>query len=177
MYHNRHLTSCVVSSALAVGASFAIKLEEKRVPLIAVSGAFDPLHVGNLKCIQGAALLKGVDGLLVVIINSDEYCIKKKGYVFMPLDERMELVAAIAGVDFVVPWHDDSVNVAAALEIIKPNIFAKGGAHNKNNSIPEADICAAVGCTVVYGIGGNTKMQSSSKLVENLQKPKTRRVK
>jgi len=53
---------------------------------IVVSGGFDPLHVGHLRMMQEASQ----HGKLTVIINSDEWLFRKKGYVFMPWAERAE---------------------------------------------------------------------------------------
>jgi len=142
------------------------------VALVATSGGFDPLHIGHLRCIQASAMLKGPDGLLVVIVNGDDFLTRKKGYVFMPLLERMELIASLRGVDFVVPWEDDGQFVTGALEIIKPNIFAKGGDRSRIENVPEYDSCTKIGCHVVFGIGGHHKIQSSSELVKNMQEPK-----
>jgi len=143
------------------------------VPLVATSGAFDPLHLGHLKCLQASVLLKGDNGLFVVIVNGDEFLIKKKGYVFMPIEERLELIAAISDIDFVVSWQDDTSDVGGAIKIIKPNIFTKGGetfSYSKGN-VPEREACDDVGCSIVFGIGGHTKIQSSSELVRKMQLP------
>ncbi len=140
------------------------------VPLVTTSGGFDPIHVGNLKCIQGAAMLKGEDGLLCVIVNGDGFLERKKGFVFMPLDERMDLIAGLKGVDVVVPWDDGSQFVTQAIEIMKPNIFAKGGDRSRAENVPEYQTCVNIGCNVVFGIGGVEKLQSSSELVQRYQK-------
>jgi D-beta-D-heptose 7-phosphate kinase/D-beta-D-heptose 1-phosphate adenosyltransferase len=139
------------------------------VPLIATSGGFDPLHVGHLKCIQGSAMLKGIDGLLCVIVNGDGFLERKKGFKFMPLEERMDLIAGLKGVDIVVAWDDGTQFVTGALEIMKPNIFAKGGDRSSAENVPEYETCVKIGCTVVFGIGGSEKLQSSSELVRKYQ--------
>ncbi len=54
--------------------------------IIVFSGYFDPLHVGHL---EGLQLAKGLGGKLVVIVNSDKQAIMKKGFAFMPEQERM----------------------------------------------------------------------------------------
>jgi cytidyltransferase-like protein len=141
------------------------------VPLVSTSGGFDPLHVGHLRCIQAASMLKGENGLFVVIVNGDGFLQRKKGYVFMPLEERLELVAALRGVDYVVPWDDGSQFVTGAIEAIRPNIFAKGGDRSTAGDVPEFDTCVKLGCHVVFGIGGGHKVQSSSELVQKMQRP------
>ena len=145
------------------------KAKHGNVPLVTTSGGFDPLHVGHLKCIQGAALLKGTDGLLCVIVNGDGFLERKKGFKFMPLEERMELIAGLKGVDLVVAWDDGSQFVTGAIEIMKPNIFAKGGDRSNAENVPEYETCVKIGCTVVFGIGGIEKLQSSSELVRKHQ--------
>jgi cytidyltransferase-like protein len=142
------------------------------VALVSTSGGFDPMHVGHLRCIQAASMLKGENGLFVVIVNGDGFLKRKKGYVFMPLDERMELVAAMRGVDYVVPWDDGGQFVTGAIEVIRPNIFAKGGDRSTSENVPEFDTCIKLGCAVVFGIGGHVKVQSSSDLVTKMQLPK-----
>jgi cytidyltransferase-like protein len=56
--------------------------------IIAVSGAFDPIHAGHVRLINDAAAY----GMVVVILNSDEWLRRKKGYVFMPWEERKEIL-------------------------------------------------------------------------------------
>lgn len=149
------------------------RVKHGNVPLIAASGAFDPLHYGHIRYIQSSALLKGPSGLLLVIVNSDEFLIRKKGYVFMPLQERIELIASLRGVDIVVPCIDDSDVVSDTLKTINPNIFAKGGERYTTaaSNVPEYDMCQQINCAVVFGIGGTEQLQSSSQLVQKMQKP------
>ena len=71
--------------------------------IIAVSGGFDPLHVGHLRMMQEAAQ----HGLLTVIINSDEWLLRKKGYAFMPWEERAELIESYDFVNQVVKAQDE----------------------------------------------------------------------
>ncbi|NBS41682.1 hypothetical protein EBS80_03395, partial [bacterium] len=44
--------------------------------IVCVSGGFDPIHVGHVRMIQEAAALGDE---LVVIVNNDNWLIKKKG--------------------------------------------------------------------------------------------------
>jgi D-beta-D-heptose 7-phosphate kinase/D-beta-D-heptose 1-phosphate adenosyltransferase len=53
---------------------------------IMVSGGFDPIHVGHVRMILEAA----EHGEVVVVANSDDWLMRKKGYVFMPWEEKSE---------------------------------------------------------------------------------------
>ncbi len=133
--------------------------------VVCTSGGFDPLHVGHVRCIQGSAKL---GDSLVVIVNGDGFLAYKKGYAFMAQGERMELVAAIKGVDYVVAWDDGSQNVAGALSLLRPDVFAKGGDRSSPSAMAPEELaaCEFVGCEIVYGVGGTEKTQSSSNLLD-----------
>ena len=139
--------------------------------LVVTSGGFDPMHVGHLRCLLESASIARMSGhkiRLAVIVNSDGFLIRKKGYAFMPDVERMEIIAGVAGVNYVVPWDDGSQTVTGALAILKPFAFTKGGDRDAENNVPEFDICREVGCNVIFGVGGG-KIQSSSQLVSQLR--------
>jgi|SaaInlStandDraft_2_1057019.scaffolds.fasta_scaffold47765_3 cytidyltransferase-like protein len=140
-----------------------LKSAEPAEIVVATSGGFDPMHVGHLRCIQDAAELGDI---LVVIVNSDGFLQRKKGFSFMPHQERMEIIAGITGVDYVVGWDDGSQTVTDALDILQPAIFAKGGDRDAAANVPEYDLCAKIGCEVKFNIGGG-KIQSSSNLISN----------
>lgn len=132
---------------------------------VAISGGFDPIHVGHLRYIQAAAKL----GYLIVILNDDDFLLKKKGYKCFCAGERAELLMGIKGVQNVYVHHSDDGTVIEALRIIKPDIFAKGGDRGPGN-VPEEAICEELGIEIVYGVGGSDKPNSSSWVIENIIK-------
>ena len=134
--------------------------------IIAVSGGFDPIHVGHLRMMQDAAQ----HGKLVVIANSDDWLLRKKGYVFMPWEERAELIGAYDFVDKVVMAKDDDRTVVASLDELRPDIFANGGDREKTNT-PEARFCKENGIEMIWGVGGG-KIQSSSSMVRSATQKK-----
>lgn len=142
----------------------------KKQIIVAVSGGFDPLHIGHVRLFQEA---KKLGDKLVVILNNDNWLRKKKGYVFMREDERKEVVAALAAVDEVVltghgPGTED-MSVNAELKKLKPDIFAKGGDRTLKN-IPEVKVCKSLKCQMVFDVGHGGKIQSSAWLVSNRSK-------
>ncbi len=132
--------------------------------IVATSGGFAPIHIGHLRCIQESA---EIGDCLVVIVNGDGFLTRKKGIVFMSHAERMEIVDGLKGVDYVVGWDDGSQTVVGALELIRPDFFAKGGDRSTAQAVPEFDVCEKIGCKVVFGVGGSDKIQSSSDLIKN----------
>ena len=136
----------------------------KERPLIAVSGGFDPVHIGHIKLIRDASRY----GDVLVIINSDEWLERKKGYIFMPYKERAEIMGNIKGVRLVTSVDDSDGTVCQALRRHKPDAFANGG-DRKTENTPEMDVCEELGIQMMWAMGGNDKPQSSSWLVNKLR--------
>lgn len=132
-----------------------------RDKLVCVSGGMDPLHLGHLRYMQHAALY----GKVVVLLNSDDWLIRKKGYCFMKFDERKNILEGLSCVDHVVSVDDADGTVCRGLIQIKPDFFAKGGDRGPDNT-PEIETCGHLGIEVLFGIGGDDKLQASSRLVE-----------
>jgi len=130
---------------------------------VAVGGGFDPLHVGHLRHMKEASKL---GDHLTVIVNGDGDMVRKKGYCFMPLAERMEIVGSLKFVSQVLACLDNDGTVVRTLKWLKPDIFAKGGDRTPDNMpLSELEACKEIGCRIVYGVGGG-KVESSSELVK-----------
>ena len=91
---------------------------------VAISGYFDPIHVGHLEYIE---LSKKLGDYLIVIVNNNHQCVLKKGKPFMDEKDRIKIVEAIEWVDEVFLSIDMDKTVCKSLEAIKPNIFTNGG--------------------------------------------------
>lgn len=137
------------------------KIDRKKEIVVTTSGGFDPVHVGHIRLFREA---KTLGDKLVVILNSDDFLLKKKGYVFMPFNERKEILESIKYVDEVVSSVDTDHTVSKTLEKLRPDIFAKGGDRNESNT-PELTLCRELNIRVVFNVGGG-KVQSSSWLVK-----------
>ena len=125
---------------------------------VAISGYFDPIHVGHLEFIE---LSKQLGDYLIVIVNNNVQCKLKKGRHFMDEKDRMIIISSIRWVDEVFLSVDQDKSVCKSLEIIKPNIFANGG-DRLNQEIPEARICEEYNISLIDGVG--KKIRSSSDL-------------
>jgi len=134
--------------------------------VVAISGGFDPVHIGHIRMILEAA----EHGDVVVILNSDNWLYEKKGFLFMAYGDRAEILSAIKGVTEVVPAGDykDDDTVCMALEKLMPDFFANGGDRGSYNT-PEVSLCERLGIGLLWNIGGEKK-RSSSELVDRILK-------
>ena len=126
--------------------------------VVAISGYFDPIHVGHLEYINMA---KKLGDKLIVIVNNNYQCELKKGKPFMDEKDRVTIVSNLKNVDEVFLSIDKDKTVCASLEKIKPDIFANGG-DRKNYEIPESVICKKYDIKIIDGLG--EKIRSSSDL-------------
>lgn len=125
---------------------------------ICVSGGFDPLHEGHLAMFREAAK----HGPLTVIINSDEWLLRKKGFVFLPWEQRAALIADLRYVAAVSRVDDTDNTVCEALRRLNPRYFANGGDRKPDNT-PEMELCEKLGIEMLFHIGGE-KADSSSEI-------------
>lgn len=138
------------------------KSKNSKEIVVAVSGYFNPLHVGHVRYLKEA---KKLGTKLIVIINSDKQSKLKGSFLFMSEKERAEIVSSLRFVDGVVLSIDKDKTVCKTLELIKPDIFAKGGDRTLDN-IPETEreVCQKFGIKIIFNVGGG-KIQSSSWLI------------
>tara|TARA_B100001057_G_C22823226_1_gene940291 strand:+ start:968 stop:1387 length:420 start_codon:yes stop_codon:yes gene_type:complete len=136
--------------------------------IVVVSGGFDPIHSGHLAYFKEA---KELGMYLIVGVNSDEWLMRKKGYVFMPIEEREEIIKSIKYVNGVNRFNDDDDSSIDLLNKVKywyPSdeiIFANGGDRNESNCRE----LSVEGVEFVYGVGGTDKKNSSSEIVEKVR--------
>lgn len=123
---------------------------------IAISGGFDPIHPGHIAMIEDA--LK--HGEVHIIVNSDDWLIRKKGFFFQPWLDRKKILEAYT--PHVHAVDDTDGTVCEALRRIKPDYFGNGGDRGKTNT-PELSLCEELGIEPVFELGGG-KYSSSSAL-------------
>ena len=133
-------------------------MSDKNKIRVAVSGYFDPIHVGHLEYLKMA---KELGDSLVVIVNNNYQCKLKKGKPFMDQNDRLEIVKALRFVDEVFLSIDRDRTVCKSLEAVRPNIFANGG-DRATSEVPETPICKKYNIKMVDGLGD--KIRSSSNL-------------
>ena len=149
------------------------KAESKKIT-VAVSGGFDPIHIGHIRMFKAA---KKLGDKLVVILNNDNWLKKKKGGAFMPDYERKEVLESLSTVDEVLltshPENPEDMSVCAELRKLRPDIFANGGDRTVQDSkkassslSADAILCERLGIKMVFNVGHGGKVQSSSWLLK-----------
>jgi D-beta-D-heptose 7-phosphate kinase/D-beta-D-heptose 1-phosphate adenosyltransferase len=138
--------------------------EKEKKPTVMVSGGFDPIHAGHIRMIRHAAQF----GDVIVIANSDDWLYRKKGFVFMEWERRVEILNAIKGVILVDSVNDSDGTVCEAIRRLKPDFFANGGDRGRSNT-PEQTVCEKLGIGLLWSIGGDEKLASSSELAKKVR--------
>lgn len=140
-------------------------MSEKNEKWVAVSGGFDPVHIGHVRMLNAA---KALGDRLVVIVNNDNWLRTKKGFVFMPEEERAELLSHLVPVDRVVLTqhtpHDSDMSVCKVLKELRPKVFANGGDRVSDN-VPEVAVCKELDIEMAFNVGDGGKIQSSSWMI------------
>ena len=127
------------------------------------NGCFDLLHVGHTRLIADARQLADV---LVVALNSDTSVRRHKGEgrPYVPLDERMEVMAALDAVDLVTSFSESTA--AALLGALRPEVHVKGSDWTPD-TVPERDVVLGYGGRIA--ICGDPKEHASSELIQRLE--------
>ena len=117
--------------------------------IVLTNGHFDLLHVGHLRYLRAA---RALGDLLVVGVNDDACTRRLKGprRPIVSEDERAELLAALAPVDWVVLFGTDTAT--ELVEALRPDIYVKGGDYRLGNDpaalgkpLPEAAVVLRYG--------------------------------
>lgn len=141
-----------------------IAAEERRRgrTIVLANGGFDLFHVGHARYLRGAAAEGDV---LVVAINSDASLrrLKGPGRPLLPQTDRAEIIAALAGVDYVTTFGES--DVSRVLRALRPDVHAKGSDYTVN-TVPERAVVRAYGGRVV--IAGGPKVRSTSIVIRDI---------
>ncbi|HMO77689.1 MAG TPA: adenylyltransferase/cytidyltransferase family protein [Candidatus Paceibacterota bacterium] len=132
---------------------------------IVISGGFDPIHPGHIAMIESAREYGDVH----IVVNSDDWLVRKKGFFFQPWTDRKKILEAYT--PHVHAVDDTDGTVCEALRRIKPDYFGNGGDRTNKNT-PELDVCADLGITPVFELGGGK--YSSSSTINGRQRVPTR---
>lgn len=126
--------------------------------LVFTNGCFDILHAGHLETLRFA---KCQGDKLVVAVNSDESVGRlKPGRPFVPMDDRIKMLAALEFVDFVVFFEEDTpLNI---IKRIQPDVLVKGAEYQAEKIVGYGIVKEVVTAPMVDGL-------STSKLIEKIK--------
>lgn len=150
------MSARIVPDYRALAAELAAVRAGRVVAL--TNGCFDLLHVGHVRLLREAA---EQGDLLVVALNDDASVRANKGPArpVVPLAERMEVLAAIVGVDFVTSFGEPTAH--GLLDALRPDVHVKGTDWSAEE-VPERDVVLAYGGRIA--ICGDPKTHSSTEL-------------
>jgi rfaE bifunctional protein nucleotidyltransferase chain/domain len=150
----------VASVEEAAGLASAWRADGKR--LVLANGCFDLLHVGHVRYLGSA---RALGDALVVGVNSDASVrrLKGPGRPIVPEGERAEIVAALAAVDVVLVFDEDTADALVAR--LRPDVHAKGTDY-REDSIPERATVIRSGGQVA--IAGDPKTHASRDLIAEI---------
>jgi D-beta-D-heptose 7-phosphate kinase/D-beta-D-heptose 1-phosphate adenosyltransferase len=143
-----------------LGVIHQLKQEGRKI--VMTNGCFDLIHVGHVRYLQEA---KHQGDVLIVALNTDQSARSLKGpqRPIVPEDERAEILAALACVDYVILF--DEPTPLRLIEKLIPHVLVKGGDWQTHR---------IVGAQVVENSGGKvlsipmTPGRSTSNLIEKI---------
>ena len=156
------MTGTKIAEAAELGARFHAN-PAAREGLVLANGLFDVLHVGHVRYLEGA---RAAGRSLLVAVNSDASArrLKGPGRPVIPLEERLEIVAALGCVDWVTWFEEETVE--PLLRLLKPAIHAKGTDYTEE-SVPERAVARELGIRTL--IVGDPKQHASSEMIRRIQ--------
>ena len=137
-------------------------VEEERAKgkkIVFGNGCFDLIHVGHIRYLRAA---KALGDILVIAVNDDEslVALRKRASVITPLEERIEILAALTPVDYVIAFKEPTVE--RLLLELKPHIHAKGTDYT-TETVPEREVVLAYGGEIA--IVGDPKSHSTRDII------------
>jgi rfaE bifunctional protein nucleotidyltransferase chain/domain len=149
---------------IATRADALARIAQLPRPLVMTNGVFDLLHRGHVAYLEAA---RALGAALVVAVNSDASVKRLDKGADRPLntlDDRMAVLAALAAVDLVVPFDDDTPRdvIVAAM----PDVLVKGGDYTAETTAGAAEVIAHGGRFVAVPFAFD---RSTSSLVERIR--------
>lgn len=137
-------------------------LKKRGKKIVFTNGCFDLLHIGHVRYLKAA---RAEGDILVVGLNSDRSMRRIKGAQrpVVPEDERAEVLASLACVDFVTIF--DEPDPLVTIRLLMPDILVKGADWHQD---------AIVGRDIVEASGGRvvrvplTPSASTTRIIERI---------
>lgn len=139
-----------------------------------MSGYFGPLHEGHLDLFEAA---RSRTGYLIVIVNNDRQQVLKKGRLIQSQSARARIVSSLKVADATYISVDDGPGIGDTFDLIRKDFpdaeleFCNGGDRKDESGIPPEELESGRrnGITMLYGIGGFEKADSSTRIITALE--------
>jgi cytidyltransferase-like protein len=145
-------------------------MENNKV-VVVISGYFGPPHAHHIEYAKNARKLAGDTGIVYAIVNNDHQVMLKKGFKFLPEDDRLAVIDSVRYINKAFLSIDTDRTVVKTIEYLvdnaefRPTIFFNEGDCTKDKPCAEEEICKKYGVEINYGSG--KKLQSSSWILED----------
>jgi D-beta-D-heptose 7-phosphate kinase/D-beta-D-heptose 1-phosphate adenosyltransferase len=141
-------------------------LRRRGKKIVFANGCFELLHVGHIRYLNAA---KALGDVLIVAVNTDESMalIKPERRPVNPDIERMEILAALEAVDYVVPLAERTP--VELIQLFRPDIHTKGTDYTLDR-IPERSVVESYGGRVE--LVGGPKDHSTTDMLRALRQPR-----
>lgn len=135
--------------------------------IVMTNGCFDILHPGHVSYLKNA---KKLGDRLIVAVNTDASVkrLKGEGRPINPTDHRMDVLAGLESVDWVVPFEEDTPQSLIAK--ILPDILVKGGDYKIEDIAGGAEVLAAGGEVSVLNFEDGCSTTNIINSIKNSQK-------
>jgi len=127
-------------------AKIRLDLSRREKTLVLTNGCFDIVHAGHIHLFREA---KSHGDILIVAVNDDDSVTRLKGSprpVF-PLAERLELLAAISVIDYLVSFSEDTPR--RIVQELLPEVLVKGGDWRPDEVVGRSEVENAGGKVII----------------------------
>jgi D-beta-D-heptose 7-phosphate kinase/D-beta-D-heptose 1-phosphate adenosyltransferase len=140
--------------------------------VVFTNGCFDLLHPGHIRCLEQA---RALGDLLVVAINGDASVrqLKGDGRPLVPQEERAEILAALAAVDYVVTF--DAPTPRELIARLLPDVLVKGGDWGPDEIVGREEVEAAGGRVVSVPLVPGYSTSGILEKISHSGRPSTKR--
>ncbi len=132
--------------------------------IVFTNGCFDLLHVGHMRYLQQA---RALGECLMVALNDDAsvHRLKGEGRPLIPQEERASVLAALACVDYVTIFCEDTP--LELIKLVRPDVLVKGGDYTPETVVgrDEVEACGGAVSIVPYVDGVST-----TKIIDSILK-------
>ena len=144
------------------------KLRREGQTVVFTNGCFDLLHGGHIRLFREA---KRRGDVLVVALNTDASVRKLKGpsRPIFPLKERLEVLAAVADIDYLTWFSEDTPRTIIAA--LLPDVLVKGGDWTPDDVVGKAEVEGAGGRVVIVPY---LKGRSSTSIIDKIIRDSSR---